>query len=279
MSRRKLLLEQMLDGETRLSSDPSFHRVLNSAIESERLVFSQAVIHDAIDALSGKDTADFIDLCVPPFKSMWVETEHHNRAWIVQRGSYAALADTLGLPPNGFPAGTDPRFVDDMVAVYSILQTSGSTDEFQVMPAATLISLVGNKATGGATRFVLSMSEGPLALTPDEVKLVRELAYVPLMGFFALNTIGASRTEIVEADEGLRKNREKRNKPPLKNYTYVHTLMRDEGEAVTGEYGGTKTAHLVRGHFKRRKTGTFWWKPHIAGSGELKKRDAYIVKP
>lgn len=34
--------------------------------------------------------------------------------------------------------------------------------------------------------------------------------------------------------------------------------------------GGTKAAHWVRGHFKKCKTGTFWWKAHIAGSGELK---------
>ena len=26
-------------------------------------------------------------------------------------------------------------------------------------------------------------------------------------------------------------------------------------------------SHLVRGHFKVRKTGIFWWRPHTAGRG------------
>lgn len=39
------------------------------------------------------------------------------------------------------------------------------------------------------------------------------------------------------------------------------------------------SAHTVRGHFKKRATGTFWWHPFIRGTGTPRKRDAYIVKP
>jgi hypothetical protein len=39
--------------------------------------------------------------------------------------------------------------------------------------------------------------------------------------------------------------------------------------------GGTKAAHWVRGHWKRRKTGVYWWKAHIAGSGQLKPKTGY----
>ena len=37
-------------------------------------------------------------------------------------------------------------------------------------------------------------------------------------------------------------------------------------------------AHTVRGHFKQRKNGLFWWNPFVRGSGQVKERDAYAVK-
>jgi hypothetical protein len=37
-------------------------------------------------------------------------------------------------------------------------------------------------------------------------------------------------------------------------------------------------AHLVRGHFKVRRTGLFWWSPHVRGKGEAPVGQTYIVK-
>jgi len=37
-------------------------------------------------------------------------------------------------------------------------------------------------------------------------------------------------------------------------------------------------AHYVRGHFKQRKSGVYWWSPFVRGSGEPRKRAAYAVK-
>jgi hypothetical protein len=37
-------------------------------------------------------------------------------------------------------------------------------------------------------------------------------------------------------------------------------------------------AHLVRGHFKRRSSGVYWWNPFIRGTGDLKERKAYILE-
>lgn len=37
-------------------------------------------------------------------------------------------------------------------------------------------------------------------------------------------------------------------------------------------------AHLVRGHFKRRKSGVYWWSPFVRGTGELRERKGYIVE-
>ena len=36
-------------------------------------------------------------------------------------------------------------------------------------------------------------------------------------------------------------------------------------------------AHRVRGHFKAKKWGIYWWRPHIRGVGELKEREGYKI--
>lgn len=35
------------------------------------------------------------------------------------------------------------------------------------------------------------------------------------------------------------------------------------------------SAHRVRGHFKVKKLGIFWWRPHVRGAGELQERKGY----
>lgn len=44
--------------------------------------------------------------------------------------------------------------------------------------------------------------------------------------------------------------------------------------STTGN-GGVVAAHWVRGHFKNRATGTYWWSAYIAGAGELQQRSGY----
>ena len=37
-------------------------------------------------------------------------------------------------------------------------------------------------------------------------------------------------------------------------------------------------AHKVRGHFKRKKKGLYWWRPHVRGHGQMREREAYVVE-
>lgn len=39
-----------------------------------------------------------------------------------------------------------------------------------------------------------------------------------------------------------------------------------------------KKLHWRRGHFKHRKTGIFWWSPHLAGRGDTAQDKTYIVE-
>lgn len=38
------------------------------------------------------------------------------------------------------------------------------------------------------------------------------------------------------------------------------------------------SAHYVRGHFKARRSGVYWWNSFLRGTGTLRKRTAYIAK-
>lgn len=63
------------------------------------------------------------------------------------------------------------------------------------------------------------------------------------------------------------------------SYTVV-TLNAIENVSADGVVS-TRTdlsAHYVRGHFKQRATGLFWWQPFVRGTGEVKRRDAYFVR-
>ena len=62
-------------------------------------------------------------------------------------------------------------------------------------------------------------------------------------------------------------------------YTLIYL---NESETVTLEgvinRRSDVSAHYVRGHFKQRVKGVYWWNPFVRGSGKPKERVAYRVK-
>lgn len=70
----------------------------------------------------------------------------------------------------------------------------------------------------------------------------------------------------------------KGKKRKARRYTHVYL---DKVEYIKNDAPVMRTdmqAHMVRGHFKRKKNGIFWWNPFVRGRGKLNKREAYIVK-
>ena len=85
-----------------------------------------------------------------------------------------------------------------------------------------------------------------------------------------INSKGVSATEASDL-AALNRKRQRNGKPPLTEY---HTVrIRDEvlrqirPEGSQPEEG--VRLHWRRGHFKSRKTGLYWWNPHLAGRKEL----------
>jgi hypothetical protein len=93
-----------------------------------------------------------------------------------------------------------------------------------------------------------------------------------------------SRNTIVEQSRDdysrLNKARAKNRKPPLKEFINTKIKLGRIQAARAGARGqrveGTKM-HVVRGHFKIRSSGVYWWSSHARGAGQWVDRREYEV--
>lgn len=70
-------------------------------------------------------------------------------------------------------------------------------------------------------------------------------------------------------DAALQKARTKKGKAPIFSYWTLEIKGRSDGGSVLGGTHADHRVHLCRGHIKRRKTGNFWWQPHVRGNKKL----------
>jgi len=84
-----------------------------------------------------------------------------------------------------------------------------------------------------------------------------------------LNAKNGASSNFVPAPAALNKSRAKAGKPPLADYHQL-TLRIGPHDAPRRRAGqdtsrATMRAHTVRGHFKIRRSGVYWWRPFIRG--------------
>src|SRR3546814_607944 len=103
-----------------------------------------------------------------------------------------------------------------------------------------------------------------------------------LPALILLNCRNAVEREHVPAPDKLNKKRTARGRPPLVEHIVVkvslNAKVRRRAEASGTGPGNWIRGTLVRGHFKVRKTGIFWWSPH-ARSGYGTVTRTHIVTP
>jgi hypothetical protein len=82
-----------------------------------------------------------------------------------------------------------------------------------------------------------------------------------------LNTRNAIEETVADQSK-LNRARAKQGKPPLADYR-IMTLKLSAARRRAAEAAGMSEQemrmHWCRGHFKVRRTGVFWWSPHIRG--------------
>jgi len=85
-----------------------------------------------------------------------------------------------------------------------------------------------------------------------------------------LNTRNGVENISVSASPGHDRQRLRAGKLPLFEHRIIKMKLRgpERRRPGSGEHGGMR-AHVVRGHFKVRKTGVFYWTPFVRGDPQL----------
>jgi hypothetical protein len=188
-------------------------------------------------------------------------------------------ADMPGLPPpNCIKAAMHiARF--DMTGESAYSMPSGRKDEEGI--AWRKASLEAREALAHVVEAQLAEYSPPLSFAalaghPDLIRAATqemvydwngEPAYIEAV-LALLNARNTSETKLIDKTEHNRK-RAKRGQKPLFDY-YMLTIHPRQMARVRASYGGDAPgavrAHFVRGHWKVRKTGIFFWLPHQRGS-------------
>jgi hypothetical protein len=122
--------------------------------------------------------------------------------------------------------------------------------------------------------------------TPETQQHIKEAATeIPCLMFASYLLLscksGVGRTKVPARTppKGAKLGGKKQKAYSASAYTLLHL---EEIESVTTEGVVSRrsdiSAHYVRGHFKQRKSGIYWWNSFVRGNGEPRKREAYLVE-
>lgn len=107
------------------------------------------------------------------------------------------------------------------------------------------------------------------ALHETWTEVGEEIPFI-VSSFILLNCRNGIEADEVSPPEKLNKARIRRGKPPLMAHKVLRTTF-GGGRLRAGQTEGMSDAqiraHFVKGHFKVRQTGVFWWTPHVRGKG------------
>jgi hypothetical protein len=151
-----------------------------------------------------------------------------------------------------------------------LMRRYGAVDPTQAQAVRILNEMIGYQPNGAEGVEMLKIAA---SMGDDYVKSkIRDIAddILPLLGMMILlNSKNGVDTRAHEPPPKLNKARAKRGQPPLIAYREV-TIKLGGGDRRAVRAGGVSheevSRHLVRGHFKVRKSGVYWWRNHIRGS-------------
>lgn len=152
--------------------------------------------------------------------------------------------------------------------------------DVNVMPALHLIKFaVKNKVPAETLYGTLFNGKNTRQMIQEGGSELSPLLYASAMLLNCKSGIGLSKVAARKPPSGSRFGAKKRKNYSHCAYTVVYL---NEAESVSQEGVVSRRsdlpAHYVRGHFKQRKHGTYWWNPFIRGVGELRPRVAYDVR-
>jgi hypothetical protein len=120
------------------------------------------------------------------------------------------------------------------------------------------------------SNYLLAAGEGPhlkniVNAAMDGIQGLPQLVRAVVM---LLNSRNMTAAEPRPVSEKLNKARAKSGKQPLLDHTHIRIRLSRAMAARAGEAADSRSPtrlHLVRGHFKVRATGVYWWSPFARG--------------
>jgi len=174
-------------------------------------------------------------------------------------------------------------YLDDQYGVHNVVTRIGNDNGEDFSTLMVPSSLACSVAAGGgipikemSLRTAIEVKENKLE-TEMQVGSSYGWAALCLLDFLNRNRSGLKQYAVTPK-QTVKDKMNRGKKRGARRYTHVYL---DKVEYIKNDAPVMRTdiqAHMVRGHFKRKKNGIFWWNPFVRGRGKLNKREAYIVK-
>ena len=250
-----------------------------------------------IDAMPRSDVGAAMPFCRLPFPVCWIEVAHMDRPRFAAKGVATDLFMPVRVGILCEQAGDDPRqFWATLCWSFSDADTRRQSEE-QKIPNLAPLSVCIQACyldTGTPGHWPASVRheayDAPFTLDPlwapywrSTLEKVTADGLVTIaknaendwqgeiwfwLGALALvNARNGVDSSLRPAEPRLNRARLKAGKPALVDYHQLtlRVAHRSGSEAREGGSGGHMRAHTVRGHFKVRKTGIFWWSHFMRG--------------
>jgi len=123
------------------------------------------------------------------------------------------------------------------------------------------IGCVRHPLVGG--EFEIGYNKSTNSNEGDIVLLLRCVATYVALFLSVINCSNVAKCEVLPPQK-LNKSREAKGKIPIFSYWVLELKAHGKSNNLGGTHEPPRI-HLCRGHIKRRKTGNFWWQPHVRG--------------
>lgn len=256
---------------------PDREAIVADLQRAEKFVLEESVSR-AADAMSRDEVQRILPFCRTPFPLVWVETAHSFRPSFVAAplDKNSSLPHRVGLliksirhDGSSFHATLFWNFDEpgqkNTGPLYSVLSADFDAKDPGVanrshLPSEYAVNLI--RRLSGLPRSDLVAKE---FLTRAQSDWAGEMIY--WMGILGLmNCQNAVNVTHIDNSEWNKRRKRLGQKPRVDHH--VCSIRLGRAERVEGLPAGEMTAtraHFVRGHFKVRRSGIFWWSPYVRG--------------
>lgn len=241
------------------------------------------------------DIRSVLPLCRLPYQKMWVELAFNDRYEHVlelQRRGHKIPDYIDSVKPNRVGLLLEHPQGDTSIITVQPVWNFGNMVRFATKVAVVHLTqddceranYVVPPYMEGFWNVVHSMSQEIIDYAEGAVEY--DLSGEPMFAMGLMITMNSRNLLSVEAEEDMskiNKARFKTGKPKLLSHKPVSlnlspAMRRRVISMATGQGAGEYAPHLVRGHFKVRKTGIFWWSPHARGpDSDIKPKDYRVT--